>query len=362
MRKFLLGALLPVIMLSSCGSDEEPKLQDGEGVLVIKTQIVADDVQVSSTRAETPDLYVTLTNRANNNVFIEKTKLSSDGKIENIPVGNYDVLLTTHPNGFSPAFDTPCYEGIKANIGVSKDSSQEVQIECTQKNAGIRFIYDNSILQNEEYKHMYPVINQDNEALEYKGNQKEKTGYFNTGKITINFTDANGVYYIINKKKEIELTLQSKQLVEVTLKTENISNNNNSIKMVVTIKAVNQPTEKIDFSLDKSEEIFSYEQANTPGGFRLNLKSTVLLDDMRIFYCLKSAWNENEEMTKQRIIQSGRKIVATELQEVNSPTGKWMSFENLKANTDYIMWIFGEKNGNYKIKKAPFRPQEAEAM
>ena len=247
MRKILFGALLSLLMLSSCNSNDEGEQTKFTGSLNIKPQVNIEGIEVIPTRlAAQPDLYLQMS-IPGAPPFISWKKLSEipNGVIEDIPVGDYQISLLSHTHDFIPAFDAPFYEG-HVGVQIKKDTQQDVTIDCIQTNAGIRFIYDSS-LEAGGFGGMFVEIHQDGMGLIYSGDDKERTGYFHPGSVSISFRGPTGAPYFIGTETEKKLALKSQQLWEITLKAAP----KNSINMVVNIKTVGKPTDYDEFTISK---------------------------------------------------------------------------------------------------------------
>lgn len=361
MKKILLGALLPLLMLSSCSNNDEKESQNEKGTLVIKTKFMTEDIQVIPTRAETFNLFITIKNKTTNEAVIEKMILPANGVIENIPVGSYEITLTTHPNGFTPLFGVPYYEGIMQNLQITKNC--KLDINCIQKNAGVRFIYDSS-LQTAELTNIYPVVSQNKMTLKYNGDEKEQTGYFNPGEVSLILTDIDGTLYAIDGVKGKKLTLKSEQLWEITLKA-NSEEANGSITMNVRIIPVNNPTNKEDIVTGKpgKEEEFDFNltfDGTTEGKKILNIKTHMLMSEMGFYYMERNLLNDWSEITKDKILSSGYKLSSAELQGVNSPNGKNFDLSSsLKYDVEYAFGVYIAANGKEKTQHMGFVTYES---
>ena len=140
------------------------------------------------------------------------------GTISNLPAGTYSGTLSSEEVAFSvPAFNTPFYAATVNNIVITSGGTTSVAFICKQLNAGVRFVYDQSLAEA-GYENVVPVITQSGYSLSYSGDNLTAIGYFTTGNAVLELFDDNIPVQISKISTEIPLTFMAKELWTITLK------------------------------------------------------------------------------------------------------------------------------------------------
>lgn len=245
----LLAFVLPLLFCACNEHKEDPS--DERGSLQIASTVVG--VEMSRTRAEADvnQFTLILENESNPEVYI--TGLFSDfpdGTINDIPVGNYVVTLTSHPEGFTPAFDDPWYEGVRRNISVVSGRTNMVAVECIQANAGVSFVFDPS-LEAVGLGNIVPEMTQGGTTLYFEGDNRERKAYFLSEPVELKIKNGNE-YLMIGGKLSQTLDLSKEELWETTLKASQITSN---MGIIASVKVIKDPTNFVEFELGQNEPI-----------------------------------------------------------------------------------------------------------
>lgn len=239
MKKLIISLMLLPLAIS-CSQDVtnvEP-VDGGKGTIIIRSDVNVgvDDIV---TRSVDHTTFALTLNGPDGPMTID---FPSDGIVSNLTPGEYTVTLTSHPDGIpDPAFDTPVYSGSKSGVIVEQAKTAEVEIVCTQINAGVYFVYDASL--EELDLSVVPTITiAGDKSLTYSGADKERKGYFAPGQATVTIRN-NGDIIPIGGQQSKTLTLEEKQLWKITLKSTN-PNPNGHISIDVTVEVIDVTNEE----------------------------------------------------------------------------------------------------------------------
>lgn len=247
MKKILLAALVVPALLVSCikSYDETP---EGKGTLVIKSN-VNGDVDNIVTRANIPvtDLTAyTLTLTGASNLEVQ---CPADGVVEELTPGAYTVALSNLSPTFVPAFESPKYAGSNSAT-VSVGANTAVTLVLRQANAGVRFIYDQTLI-DAGLTNVVPTVTKTEGALTYNGANSEAKGYFLPGEAVI--TLKNGSQDLtVGAQPGKTITLAAQELWTVTLKvTPSITTGDLTVTAEIDVTPVGQTDEII---IDRPDE------------------------------------------------------------------------------------------------------------
>lgn len=191
-----------------------PVSADGTGTLVLNPKF-NNDVITANTRTNTPltdfgGYLLTL-----DGPDTEEMTFPANGKVEGLTPGDYTVGLTNMTVDFVPAFNAPRYGGTKtATVAVGAETS--VAIVLTQVNAGVKFVYDQSLVAA-GLSNLVPTLTQGINALTYDGVNHDAIGYFASGTVEMTL-DNNGKVVTIGGNGNKEYTLAAKELWTITFK------------------------------------------------------------------------------------------------------------------------------------------------
>lgn len=214
MRNLLLLACTAILVLSCSKELTVPVPVDGTGTLVLNPTLNNDVITVS-TRTNTPltDFGGYLLTLDGPNT--EEMPFPANGIVEGLTPGDYTVGLTNMTVDFVPAFDAPRYGGTKtATVTVGAETS--VAIVLTQVNAGVKFVYDQSLV-DAGLSNLVPALTQGINTLTYDGANRDATGYLAPGTVEMTLEN-NGEVVTIGGNDNKEYTLAAKELWTITLK------------------------------------------------------------------------------------------------------------------------------------------------
>ncbi|MCC8036101.1 MAG: DUF4493 domain-containing protein [Rikenellaceae bacterium] len=248
---YYLGLLLPLVM-SSCQTDQ-PERTDGKGAIVISSaQNVELDPNVFLTRAaaDVNEFTLYVTDEADpSNTISGKFSEFPNGTIDNLEPGSFTVKLTSHPEGFVPAFEDPMYEAVETGVEVAANTNTRIKLEATQANAGVFFVYDESLYSKGGFSEVVPTITQGENELVYQEVNQESRGYFHPQDAVLSLRDGNEVLTLAGETSRI-LELREQQLWQVTLKVSGEDQYGN-ITIEASVKVITDPTNFIEFEIGK---------------------------------------------------------------------------------------------------------------
>lgn len=355
MKKRSLLAFIVLLVLVAC-SESRDVISDEKGSLYISSTI--EGVEFSRTRAEADvdQFTLILENKSNPEVVI--TGVFSEfpnGKVEDVPVGNYELTLTSHPDGFVPAFEDPWYKGVRNPVPVSSGATTLVTVECVQANAGIKFVFDPS-LEQAGLGDIVPEMTQDGTTLYFKDENREAKAYFNPKQVELRIKHGNE-YLKIGGKEVQTLDLGEEQLWETTLKASDITG---KMSIRATVKIITEPTHFIEFELgdvdavDVTEvEIGAYTASFLAKGEDITSMKFGLFATASLDFSLGFGMSLEEFMDR-----NGDVLDAGYLAQLNTADGLLMSFDGVLPQTPYSLVVMPTRNNILKAQRYNFVSNE----
>ena len=355
MRRHYLLAFGMLLILVSC-SENKDVLSDEKGSLYIASTI--EGIELSRTRAAADVNQFTLILENQSNPEVNITGVFSefpDGKIDNVPVGNYELTLTSHPNGFVPAFDDPWYQGLKSQIPVASGRTTMVSVECVQANAGITFIYDPS-LEEAGYGNIVPEMTQDGTTLYFENDDREAKAYFHPKQVELRIKHGNEYLKIGGKEVQL-LDLGKEQLWETTLKASQITS---GMSIVATVKVISSPTHFIEFELGENRDMVSVKGlkigAHT-SSFQAKGENITALK-YGLFPTASLDFMLNLMSQEEFMARNGTALAGAYLKQLNTAEGLLMNFDAMTSLTEYSLMMMPSQNGVSKIQRYDFVSDE----
>lgn len=369
MKKYLLWMLVPMVLFACSEENVVDGPYDGnpeKGALVIRKAGVSEAIVVTRASADI-NTFTLIVQDENTPENVVKGLFSSfeNGRVENLTPSNYTVTLTSHPDGFTPAFDDPWYEAQETGVAVEKAANTSITMEAVQANSGIRFVYGESLAKLGE---IIPIISQKDVELAYEGEYKEATGYFLNENAVLKVKRASdGQYLTIQNETEQTLELASEQLWEITL--NGIKAEEGGITISATVKVITEPNVFREFELGEptnpepdmvtiilptlEDGTLRFTEADfrvfgenvTAARYGCFTKSSVddILNDPTI------------DLTLEDLMQfNGRDFSAEYLAALNSPEGWGMTFIGLIPGDAYSFIIMPTKDGEQKAYRKDF--------
>lgn len=352
MKKRGLLAFVVLLILCACSENKET-VSDGVGSLYI-----VSTVDISTTRADT---------RANADVneftlMLENTSTPGvsiagvfsefpNGTIDNIPVGNYKLTLTSHPEGFTPAFEDPWYEGVKTPVPVASGVTTMVSVECIQANAGVSFIYDPT-LEQAGLGAIVPEMTQDGKTLYFDGKNRNAKAYFNPKPVELRIK-LGDEYLSIGGKTTQTLDLSKEQLWETTLKPSHITG---KMSIMAKVKVITEPTNFVEFELGEVDpievtgvEINGYTASFLAKGSDISAMRYGLYPKSTLDFQLGLGFSPEDVLNRD-----GNLLEAHYLSQLNKPEGLLMSFDGMFPEIEYSLLIMSTQNDMMKVQRYNF--------
>lgn len=370
MKKYLLWMLVPMVLFACSDENEVNGSYEGnpdKGALVIRKAGVSEAIVVTRASADINTFTLVVQDENTPANFVRGLFSSfENGKVNNLTPSNYTVTLTSHPDGFTPAFDDPWYEAKEAGIAVEKAANTSITLEAVQANSGIRFVYGESLA---KFGEIIPIISQKGVDLAYEGAKKEATGYFLNENAVLKIKRASdGEFLTIQNETEQTLELASEQLWEITLNGVQ-SVETGGIIISASVKVITEPNVFREFELGDpttpgtdlitivpptaAEGTLRFTEADfqmfgeniTAGRYGCFTKSSVdgILNDPA------------NELTLEDLMQfNGRDISAEYLAALNSPEGWGITYIGLTPGVSYSFIIMPTKDGKQIAYRVDF--------
>ena len=244
MKNLFLFLFVCCFLLSSC-KDDTGNIIEGKGNIVIKSSTNSEVENIITRAGEYAAYWVDIAGPQS-----VSSVLSEEGSFE-VLSGNYQVTLTSIANHESalPAFDCPVYQG-STTVVVPVDGSVTANIECTQINAGIRFVFDQSV--KDFFTGLVVKLEDtDNTSKSIEYTNDEKTGYFMPATLKMTLKD-NGETVKISGADDTTFEVNAKELWTITLKTSNVKPG--SIEMTVAVdNSVDEQTPEFGIGIISGE-------------------------------------------------------------------------------------------------------------
>lgn len=351
----LLAFAFPLLFCACNEHKEDPS--DERGSLQITSTVAG--VEISRTRAEADVNQFTLILENESNPEVNITGLFSafpNGTIEDIPVGNYSLKLTSHPEGFTPAFDDPWYEGARKNIPVVSGRTNMVTVECIQANAGISFVFDPS-LEAVGLGNIVPEITQGSTTLYFEGDNREGKAYFLPEPVELRIKNGNE-YLMIGGKISQTLDLSKEEVWETTLKASQITSN---MGIVASVKVITDPTNFVEFELGNDDPI-KVTGLNIGAYTASFLAKGTDIEAVKYGLFEASAVDSRLELglsLESIVDRDGADLDAMFLRQLNSADGLEMNFEIPEAEVAYSLLLKSVRNGLICTQRFDFVTEEA---
>lgn len=180
MKTKLLSLALGIAVLSGCSNIKDDVSETG--TLEIKCGLNTA-VTLKSTAAANPNDFIVKIKDGQDAVVKEFDPVSSAPDQVELMAGTYTVEAYSE-EFTAPAFDTPVYGG-SVVVDVVPDQNKEAIINCTQTNAGVKFLW------TDEFKAAFSTfaakVKVADKALDFPETET-RIGYFPAGDITIDIT------------------------------------------------------------------------------------------------------------------------------------------------------------------------------
>ena len=354
-RHCLLGFVL-LLILAACSENKDAVLDD-RGSLYIVSTVKELEIAVSRAEADVNQFTLILENESNPEITISGAFSSfPDGTIKDIPVGSYGLTLTSHPDGFVPAFEDPWYEGLKSGVRVASGKTNMVSVECIQANAGVVFKYDPS-LEAIGFGDIVPEMTQGGVKLSFEGENRNAKAYFHPQEVELKVRLGNQ-YLTIGGQKSQTLDLGKKQLWETTLKASQITG---QMAIVATVKVISEPTHFIEFELGQSDpvsvtgvEIGSHTASFLAKGEGIEAMTFGVFATSSVDFMLNVVGMSEEELMKR----DGTEMNALYLAQLNSKEGLLMNFDGMSPETAYSLMIMPTQNSMRGVQRYDFVTSE----
>lgn len=349
MRRHCFLAFGMLLILVAC-SENKDIVTDEKGTLYVASSI--EGVELSRAAADVNQFTLILENQSNPEVNI--TGVFSefpDGKIDNVPVGNYELKLTSHPNGFMPAFDDPWYQGLKSQIPVASGRTTMVSVECVQANAGITFIYDPS-LEEAGYGDIVPEMTQDGTTLYFENGNREAKAYFHPKQVELRIKHGNEYLKISGKEVQL-LDLGKEQLWETTLKASQITS---GMSIVASVKVISSPTNFVEFELGENKDMISVKGLKIGAHTSSFLAKGEGITDLKygLFATASLDFMLNLMSPEEFMSRNGNNLPGSYLPQLNSAEGLLMNFDAMTSLTEYSLMLMASQKGVSKIQRCDF--------
>jgi len=337
-----------LLILVACS--EKKEISDERGSLLISSTVEDVEISRAHTGADVNQFTLMLENQSNPEVKI--TGLFSDfpnGTIADVPVGSYELILTSHPDGFTPAFEDPWYEGLKSNIPVTSGRTTMVTVECLQANTGITFIYDPS-LEKVGLGDIVPEMTQDGTTLHFEGENWEAKAYFLPKQVELKIKHGDGYLKIGGKETQL-LDLDKQQLWETTLKASEVTG---KMSIVATVKVITEPTNFIEFGIGEDlVEIFPIEIKGYTSSFQA--KGTDITDMKYGLFEMATVDHLLNSMTMEQLMTIyGDNLLSPYLAALNSEEGLLMNFNGMKPLIEYSLLAMPTQNNIKSVQRYDF--------
>ncbi|NDV83821.1 DUF4493 domain-containing protein [Bacteroides sp. 51] len=350
MKRHCLLAFGVLMILVAC-SESKDVLSDEKATLYIASSI--EGIELTGTRAEADVNQFTLILEHESNPEATITGVFSDfphGRVDDVSVGVYELTLTSHPNGFVPAFEDPWYEGIKNPVPVLSGRTNMVTVECVQANAGITFIYDPS-LEAAGYGDIVPEMKQDHTTLYFENGNREAKAYFHPKQVELRIK--HGDEYLKIGGKEVQLLdLGKEQLWETTLKASQITG---GLSIIATVKVISSPTHFVEFELGDNDLV-------TLTGLKIGAHTSSFLATGKDVTALKYGlfptasleFMLNLMSPEEFMARNGSDLATGYLAQLNTAEGLLMNFDAMASLTEYSLMVMPTQNGISKIQRYDF--------
>lgn len=241
----LLSVFAVTALLSACQNDDSPE-QNGKGAIALKASVDNKTAlgQIE-TRAGKPLTDFTGYKLVLSGTAGQTMDFPSDSKVTGLDPGPYTIKVTNYPEDYTPSFGDPRYDG-SSEVTVKSGETASVAVELTQANAGVYFVYHESLAQA-GIGDIVPTATQGTNSLVYEGANKEAKGYFAPGTVAISVKNGGNVIKIGDLDSK-DLTVKREQLWEVTLKAST-GQNEGGVSISATIVEITNPTNQEDWSL-----------------------------------------------------------------------------------------------------------------
>jgi len=323
------------------------------------TLYIASTVDITATRAEADvnEFTLILENMSNSEVAISKQFSEfPNGMVENVPVGSYELTLTSHPEGFVPAFEDPWYQGLKSQVPVTSGRTTMVSVECVQANAGITFIYDPSLAEV-GLGDIVPEMTQDDVTLYFQGDNREAKAYFLPKQVELKIKHGDDYLTIGGKKSQI-LDLGKEQLWETTLKASQVTG---KMAIIASVKVITEPTHFVEFELGESDPV-------EVTGLSIGACTSSFLAKGTDITSLKFGLYEKASLDfrlglgislEDYMASNGSELGGLHLAQLNSQEGLLMNFDRMFGETEYSLVIMPVQNDMRKVQRYDFVSAEA---
>lgn len=219
-----LAALATVVTLAltvvfvSCNKYNPGEEEVGYGTLTITASSDPTVVNIDTRAANLDVTTYHLTLKSSTKTVYDGT-MPAAGKLEHIPAGTYTATLSSSAQAFAvPAFDAPFYSATVNNIVINPGGSTPVDFDCKQTNAGVKFVYDPSLVE-EGLAEIVPTVTQGENSLVYADANRTATGYFKAGEAALTLS-LNGKPLTVGGAASVPLTLDAREVWTVTLRID----------------------------------------------------------------------------------------------------------------------------------------------
>lgn len=368
MKKYLLWMLVPMVLFACSDDTKVDGPYDGnpeKGALVIRKAGVSEAIVVTRAVADV-NTFTLIVQDESTPANVVRGLFSSfeNGRVDNLTPSNYTVTLTSHPDGFTPAFEDPWYEAQETGVAVEKGANTSITMEAVQANSGIRFVYGESLANLGE---VIPIITQRTSELAYEGDNKDATGYFFNENAVLKVKRASdGQYLTIQNETEQMLELASEQLWEITLNGVKVGG---SITISATVKVITEPNVFREFELGEPttpepDLITIIPPTAEEGTLRFSEADFQIFGEnvtaARYGCFTKSSvdailGDPTNDLTLEDLMQfNGRDLTTEYLAALNSPDGWEITYIGLTPGSAYSFIIMPTKDGKQIAYRVDF--------
>ncbi len=204
MKNRFLTLTVFIVTLVSCSSEDD--VSSDSGTLSIDYGLNTNVILKAATEDDAAeDFALTILNDQDEEVASYEKIADAPSEIE-LETGTYTVQAFSK-EFTEPAFETPVYGG-ETEASVVSDKNTQVNLTCTQTNAGLTFDWSNI---DSLYSSYSAIVSYGSNSLEYSSSES-RIGYFPTGDVDILITLGEGEEVATYTKS---ITLNEREIVTV---------------------------------------------------------------------------------------------------------------------------------------------------
>lgn len=183
------AVITALFLMAGCS---KTSIGSGPGTLSIN---IAHDPSTTTVTAQskagTPDAAdFTVDIMKSGSVHKRYSPVGASSKNITLEAGNYSIVVYSK-EFTAPAFENPVY-GASKDFTITEGGSEEVNLTCTQTNAGITVIYSNDF--KAAYTNYSTLVTHTSGSLHFTGTNADKLGHFPSGTVDIEITADSKTY------------------------------------------------------------------------------------------------------------------------------------------------------------------------